>query len=160
MHGMRAGIAMAAALAVLAGCDGLGPDSPLEELRAAEARWTATTSGAYQVNVFRGCFCPVVTARITVVGGEITAVSFPDGLPDPSQEEWWRDYVLSYDPTVEEAFVRIRAAINSRPAGFSAQYDPGTGLPLDVSVDPARNVADDEWSMRFWDLVVSDSPGG
>lgn len=138
----------------LAGCGILAPDGDgeLRRLRRAEALWMEHGPSHYRVTVERLCFCPVIAARITVEDGAITGVEFPEAEDPLPNEEWWREYVLSYYLPVDQVFPYLEEVLSRDPYSFEAQYRPSDGLPLEVSVDVMRNAVDDEWSLRYRDL--------
>lgn len=146
------GVALAATL-VLHGCGILTPDADeLSRLDRAEALWAQNGPARYQVTVDRLCFCPLVTARITVENGEITNLSFPE-LVDREPLEWELEYARQHLPSVEDAFPYLREILASGPDSFEADYRPLDGLPLQVSVDHWKDAVDDEWTLRYRDLV-------
>jgi hypothetical protein len=145
-------------LALLGGCGILDPD-PFRELERdldrARARWAAAGPEDYRMVYQRGCFCVYEVVRpveIEVRGGVARERRYADtGEPVP---EAFRSLFL----TVPELFQAVEEAIRARAASLQAEYDPHLGYPVEVSIDPRLEVADDEVVHRI--LELGSLPGG
>lgn len=152
----RAAVLTLAVAVTSTGCGILAPDGDdaLTRLERAEALWAARGPERYAVTVTRSCECLWVEPRLTVQDGAIVAVDFPSGTDPIYPESEWRQIVLATHYPVEGFFAYLRQVLAGDPYSFSAEYDPANGLPLVVSVDHRREVADDEWVVRYTDLEL------
>lgn len=136
---------------VLAGCsmlEFLSPDPATESQRrlaAAAELWERAGIDDYRFTIVRGCFCPADgPSDVTVRDGVVTEVR-RGGVPiDPAE-------LPGVPLTIPAVFDLLRGL---RPeAEFVATYDPETGVPTDVSVDPIPNAIDDEFGLTITNVV-------
>lgn len=139
-------------LVALAGCH--DPTAPGEgaELAAARERWARHGPASYSVTVLRGCEClremsgPVV---VTVVRRAVVARAYVDGGAAVAVA------LAEHFPSVEELFARIDAARRARVARLQVTYDPASGQPVRVLIDPIAAAADDEVTYTVSQLRAS-----
>jgi hypothetical protein len=74
-----------------------------------------------------------------------------DGRPAGRDPSWGVLPDGTYPRTVDQLFDRIGAATGADR--FTATYDPTSGYPVGVSVDPSRNATDDEYGSSVSDLT-------
>jgi len=141
----RARVVAAAALlapALSSGCASSDPlDDPRSELETNRARWVADRPTAYSYTLERLCFCgpeargPVV---VTVQGASVTERVYvgSDEPVAPALEDLY--------PSVDGLFEVLEEAMDRDAHRIEVTYDVGTGIPLDIWVDYAENVADEE----------------
>lgn len=110
-----------------------------QALDDARARWAAAGTPNYDYDYSASCFCgPEVTrpARVEVRGGVVVAVFDKEtGEPRTPLSSWY---------TIAGLLDRIQGWINLPANSLTVTYDPATGIPTSVSVDPIRNAVDDE----------------
>lgn len=120
-------------------------DDRLVELEAARATWNAVRPESYTMKMTNGCGnCPldyVGPFIVTVNGDTMTAIEFAEDAPSGQDTLVPDDLVL---PTVDGLFVEIQTAIEDGAASVVAAYNPTTGVPENVSIDPVLDLADDE----------------
>ena len=125
-----------------------------DDLESARERWQAAGMTRYRTIVTRRCFCgpesfgPVV---VTVGAAGVTRVYQERGTPVPAEEARWF-------PTVEQAFELIEDALDDDAHRVDVRYDPSTGTPLDIYVDPIERAVDEE--VRYELTVPEPIPGG
>jgi Family of unknown function (DUF6174) len=113
-------------------------------LNAAEARWNdrRPQTNSYTMQQRVECFCLFGPEflLVTVVNGAVASArseATSDTLPTAS---------LNRFKTVEQLFSAVRNA-NATPGAFVAvRYDETLGYPTTVSLDPDRQIADEEVS--------------
>ena len=130
--------------------DRLGDQTRL--LEQAEIRWAIHGPDEYRMVYQRGCFC----------GGDVTRAVELQVTPEGVQERRFAD---SGEPvpdelahlylSVPEIFAEVRKAIRDRVHWLHAEYHPDLGYPVQVSIDPLREVADDETAHQVLELVPS-----
>lgn len=131
----------------LAGCNVLGPSgSQVERLADARERWRSVGPQDYTYVLERVCFCGIEAtgpARVTVRNAvEVVAVVYVESgepVPDPF-DNWFL--------SVEGLFDYIGDALDRDPSYVRADYDPRTGLPVDVFIDYEAQIADEEMGFR------------
>ena len=125
--------------------------SPSDELTAARRRWAAWGPASYDLTVSRSCECLTGTGGpfiVRVRNGTVESITYvATGEPVP-----WASAAV---PTVPGLFEIIAGALRDDPDRFSASYDPETGYPTHISVDPREGVADDEFG---WTAILHLSP--
>jgi hypothetical protein len=120
-------------------------DEARRRLEAAAAAWAATGIDDYRFTISRSCYCPEDGPYVvTVVDGVVTSVLLDGRAVVPAEVEW-------VPLTLPAVFEQLRG-IGSE-ASFEAEYDPRTGVPLSVSVNPIPNAVDDEWGLTIRDFV-------
>lgn len=116
------------------------------QLDAAVAQWAAQApatdnySLAYRVI----CFCPSSDPqRIEVRNGDVIERT-DNGFPGPAK-------------TVEELFALIQSVIDGEQGAASVEFDPITGVPMVISLDPVPGAVDDEttYQVTSFDFVAS-----
>ena len=134
-------------LTALAACSEL--TGPKAELTDARERWESRRPSHYQYNYQQTCFCHYESTRavtIRVVNGAVTAAWYlSDNSPVPAQ------YLVFY-PTVDELFETIDRAIAQDAERLEVEYDRRTGHPTRIDIDYDDRMADDELSIRAWEL--------
>ncbi len=144
-------LALAVAVVALtgAGCEDEGPRTQLEQLEEHEALWAATRPVAYRFALERICFCaergPV---RVTVEGQTVMDRTFVE-TGDPVEGE-----ARSWFPDVDGLFDVLRHALESGADHVDVEYDPQTGVPIDLWIDYAANVADEELGFHVTESVT------
>lgn len=117
------------------------------ELEAAADRWTTTGYVAYSFTLERRCFClpeGLGPWTVTVVAGEASVVDATGETPDPSR-------VSGVPFTIDELFAFLRMQLDADD--FTVSYDPVTGAPLEVAIDPSVMMADEETGFLVRDLA-------
>lgn len=148
-HSPRLALAMVAS-SVLAGCGTSDPEiGILREIGQNRDRWERQGIQTYRYAVERICFCGLAgPVRVTVEDGEPTERVFVvSGDPVPEEQgEWY--------PTVDGLFTILFDAVRRDAFSIEVTYDPETGVPLDIFIDYAQNIADEELGFR-----VTEPPG-
>ena len=139
-------------LAVLAGCGGERRNFPSDaELQANIERWNSHSINSYQVNFRISCYCmSEITAEkvLHVSDGVITAAYYLNsGESVPAGDLYER--LL----TVEDAFELIQSLKAQSPSDLRVTYDETYGYPTRIDVDFAQDIADDEQSWLFSNLM-------
>ncbi len=143
-------------LAALASCGGPTHPDPLaperDRLARHEALWRSQRITSYQFRYRQACYClPETTAPvvITVRDGSIAeVVKVGSGEPADASAPFYR--------SVEQIFDVIRTAIDDGAESLTVGYDEQLGYPRSVSVDPRRQVADDELQLYASELLRLD----
>lgn len=121
-----------------------GGSAPPTEYREALARWQAVGPKAYTIELTIGCFCPDEYRGpflVKVEDDRIVDVRFAPGGPTGKVPDG------AGSMTVDGLFRAIARSYADRNAGpVSATYDPETGMPTQVALDPIENAIDDEAS--------------
>ena len=140
--------APAGCAAMLAACDGDPTGADAAELRRAMDQWTAQGIDDYRMTIARQGGMIAGGAIITVRDGAPVSVqvTFPgEGMPASFFERF---------DTVEELFHIVEVAHSDRSHRIDAEYHPQFGVPMDVYVDPAKNVVDEEYGFRIQTFEV------
>lgn len=137
-------------LVPLAGCGDFGIETDrLREIDRNRALWESQGLATYVYAVERLCFCGLAgPVRVTVENEVATTRVFVmsgDTVP-AEQAEWY--------PTVDGLFALLFDAARRNAHDIEVVYDPATGVPLDIFIDYAQNVADEELGFR-----VTEVPG-
>ncbi|HEX6373670.1 MAG TPA: DUF6174 domain-containing protein [Longimicrobium sp.] len=126
--------------AMLASCgDITGSAGNRAELQRAMDRWNAQDIDDYRMTIRRQGGMIAAAAVVTVRNGEPVSVQVVDpaeGMP--------ASFFDAFD-TVENLFHILTVAHNDRSDRIDVEYHSQLGVPLDVYVDPAKNVADEEY---------------
>ncbi len=124
----------------IAGC-GARVQGPVE--RAAEAReaWLAGGVDSYSFMVTSSCGerLMIGTFAVQVAGGEVTSV---EGLDEPGRRAAEVASLPDVVPTIGGLLDRMVALDGSQVR--EAAFDPETGVPTHVLIDPMPNAIDDE----------------
>ena len=132
------------------GDDPLSPE--VEALASARARWESTGYTDYTYLYRLSCFCPpqlLETARVSVSGGQITAVYLLDSdRPAPPDS-----YNLYH--TIDGLFDRLAESLAADPVVFEVTYDGASGYPTSGQIDISEQIADEEYSFTASDLAAS-----
>jgi hypothetical protein len=109
--------------------------------------WESMGSRDYTFLLKATCFCPlgrVSPVVIEVRDGKATSVTYVgDNPPDVFYPELFEEY-----NTIEKLFAKIQEWIEKGPESFAAEYDEEFGYAKGLSVDPRKNVFDDEFYFR------------
>lgn len=139
---------------LLGGCGILEPGSEAAEIDLAQARalWASAGIEDYDLMVERVCYCASHgTVRVEVRGGRRVAVVPGGDVPlEPTS--------LSDYPTVEGLFDVVARALEGPADELRVTYHPVIGYPVDLWVDPRRDVDDEEFGYRV-ELVAPASGG-
>jgi hypothetical protein len=117
------------------------------ELEAAATRWTDAAYAAYSFTLERRCFCLPASQgpwTVTVIVGEASVVDATGEAPDPS-------FVDGVPLTIDALFAFLRMQLDADD--FTVSYDPVTGAPLEVAIDPSFMMADEETGFLVRDLA-------
>lgn len=124
-------------LTLLLACGSTDPSDIWQaELDEARSRWGTAGLTGYSFHYTRNCFCPQLSIRVTVQGGQVTAIR--DLIADTAYTSPLPDY------TIPKLFDQIQDFIDRPVDRLTAGYDPVTGVPLSIAADPIRNAIDDE----------------
>jgi hypothetical protein len=121
--------------------DPFGSDQ--DQLAMAEARWAAVGPASYDFDVSVSCFCIATsfgTVTVSVRNHQVVSVVRSDS-GTAVDSAFFRSVL-----TVDRMFATVLGFLDRKPASFRATYDPSQGYPTMLSVDPATNTADDEFS--------------
>ncbi len=148
-HSVPAAFFLLLALTFACGGSVTGPRKAAQQaLDAARSRWAAIGLTDYDFDYQASCFCGPEMLRPVVVqvrGGTITAVLDKEtNAPRTPLSNWY---------TIPGLFDRIQGWIDLPANTLDASYDPVTGVPTSVSVDPIRNAIDDETAFTAGGLV-------
>lgn len=116
------------------------------DLAAAQARWQAAGILDYEMDLVRLCYCVqehTMPVTVTVRGGEYVSLVYLDsgGVADTTL---FRQYL-----TMDRIFTLLQDVVATEPAAFRAEYNPGLGFPVLVTVDPDRSVIDEEFTIQM-----------
>ena len=145
MIGARRTALLALGLAVLAaGCDLLpapfrAPQpsaSPPTTVQAARRTWLASGINDYRARISLGCMCTITgTYEVSVEGGVATRVVRDGEAIGPDDDAMG---LLTIDGI-------FQAALDTEETGkATGTWDPRTGAPVTLTLDPALNGDDDE----------------
>jgi hypothetical protein len=116
-------------------------------LESAAATWTSTGYVAYSFTLERTCFC-LEAARgpwtATVLDTSVLLVDAAGNEPDEA-------LIGEIPRTIDELFAFLRMRLDAD--GFEVTYDPVTGAPLTVAIDPSTAMADEEIGFVISDLA-------
>ena len=116
-------------------------------LEAAATTWAATGYVAYSYTLERSCFC-LDEARgpwtVTVLDTSALLVDAAGNEPDEA-------LVGAIPRTIDELFAFLR--MNLDADGFEVTYDPATGAPLTIAIDPYATAVDEEIGFTVSDLT-------
>ena len=132
----------AALLFVSQGCGSarLDPASEAGKLAVARGRWAASGIRSYRFTVTRSAFVAPGyggPARVTVTNGVVTSV-------EPAGEKPVAKNAFDDCDTIEELFGKAQSGVETPGAIVNGDYDPLTGVPKSIAVDPIPLAADDE----------------
>ncbi len=127
--------------------DGAGDETA--RLDAARARWEAAGIDDYTWSFARLCFCPQLTAEVTVEAGEAVRESIEDydQFPAEPAELQFR--------TMEELFDVIEREIDESDE-VMVEYDPETGQVARFDADRITEAVDDELGYQVESFVPAD----
>ena len=112
------------------------------DLALARERWAESGIRSYDYVVQRSCFCAPAFVRpitVSVTNGVVTREVFADtGEPVTNS-------VLDFG-TVESLFAVVDTAVARHVDRIDASYDPVSGVPVSISIDPSFQTADEEVS--------------
>ena len=117
------------------------------ELAAARQRWHALGVVSYEFELRWQCFCPPPLTDpviVTVRDGFVDSVTDLDGGKV--------DYAIEHQ-TVGALFEWLDAALDDADE-VTVSYDPETGVPIAASVNPDRDLFDDESGFEVRTLEV------
>jgi hypothetical protein len=149
------GIALLVVVSPLAGLafsagPGAGVDQPNQDpaaaLAKAETLWRERRPATYEFTLAVQCFCPGLLKEppsFRVTGGEAKALE----PLRPLSERVYGTY-----NNVEKLFAAIRHAMSFGQYRIAVTYNDKLGYPVAASLDPRREVADEELSFRVWDF--------
>lgn len=135
--------AAAACAVMLAACGGDPTGADPDELRRAIDQWNAQGIDDYRMTIRRQGGMIGGAAIITVRDGEpvsVQPIAPTEGMPASFFEAFG---------TVEKLFHILTVAHNDRADRIDAEYHPQLGVPLDVYIDPAKNVVDEEYGFEI-----------
>lgn len=107
-------------------------------------RWQAYHLTNYVYDQQNSCFCPYggEVCRVVVRGNKVVdAIKKSDGQSVPPA-------ALQRYKTVDELFLLVRSLDPDSVASLTIKYDARFGYPSLISVDPNRQIADEEYSYR------------
>jgi hypothetical protein len=116
-------------------------------LGQARHAWAGQGIASYRLTISYFCECPTGVYELTIVDGELAKVVSGHKTVDPARVE-------GFPTTVEAMFVQAEAALR-RGGSIEATYDPLTGVPLKMFLDPIPNAIDDELSIEVSAFVPS-----
>jgi hypothetical protein len=114
------------------------------------AKWSAAAIEDYEFDYRRNCFCGgpgVRPVHIEIRGGEVVAVSFPDGEPPDT-------YDLAAYPTVPDLFADVEASLARKPFSVMVEYDGVLGYPRNFFADFVEDAVDEELGFIATDLTI------
>lgn len=129
---------MGAAVLGVAGCASPGPAAGAVDARDA---WRASGIDTYSFTITSSCGerLMIGTFAVQVADGEITSV---EGLDEPGRRAADVDSLPEVVPTIGGLLDRLVALDASELR--EATFDPGTGVPTHVLIDPVADAIDDE----------------
>ncbi|NIM92219.1 MAG: hypothetical protein GTO18_00680 [Anaerolineales bacterium] len=108
------------------------------------ARWESADLADYRYVLRVGCFCPDEIINPVVVeirGDAVASITYQETGEQPGENAL--QFFNAYD-SVEELFAVIEDAMKQDPAEMSVEYDPNFGVPISISIDYDRMMADEE----------------
>lgn len=147
-------LAMALLALIAVGC-GRVLEPEQDEHTLSRARWASTNTNDYVFDLQRSCFCVsdfVRPVRIEILGGIVNSAVYTDTgeLISPP---------LTSVPTIEDLFDEIREALDGSAFSVIADYHPGMGYPINVSIDYIENAIDDEMAFSVSSFQLLDVSG-
>lgn len=135
--------AAAGCAAMLAACDGDSTGADPAELQRAMEQWNTQGIDDYRMTIRRQGGMVGGAAIITVRDGEpvsVQGIAPTEGMPAG---------FFQYFDTVEELFHILEVAHRDKSDRIDAEYHPQFGVPMDVYIDPAKNVVDEEYGFEI-----------
>jgi hypothetical protein len=129
----------AACVCALAACGNVtGSGADLAALRRAQDRWNARNIDDYRMTI---------RLQGGMIGGA-AVITVRDGAPQSVQsiepfEGMPASFFTPFD-TVEDLFHILKVAHDNDSDRIDVEYHRELGVPMDVYIDPARNVVDEE----------------
>jgi hypothetical protein len=125
---------------------GAGGPAIVAEIAAHRLQWLAQGTWSYEWRVTFACECTLSgPTTITVVNGEVTAVSNPRVAVRPDEVE---GFPLTVDALYDEALRTLEEGGTAE-----ATWDAASGLPRTLFLDRDRNSIDDELRVTVESLV-------
>ncbi len=122
----------------IAACDPARHDATLEELAVARTRWESLDIDSYQFTYVRkGAWTRTGPITITVTNGEVVSAEDENGA------------AVELHVTVESVIGIIASEIDAEVSGLNAEFDPETGHPTRVFVNPFFQAYDEEYSITL-----------
>lgn len=113
----------------------------LTDLQANRQLWDSQGINSYSFELQVSCFCisDITRAvRIVVMDGEAVSITYIDTGMDAN------DFFFNGVNTIEKLFGIIQDGLEINANSIMAIYDPDFGYPIEIQVDPFRDIADDE----------------
>ncbi|MBU0655838.1 MAG: hypothetical protein KJ914_12030 [Gammaproteobacteria bacterium] len=114
------------------------------KLRSAQAKWRLKQPTGYSYTLQRNCFCPpdhLKPVDIRVYNGLVQEATMrPFSVPLPPER---RSEALA----VEGLFALVQDAIDRNASTIVVNYEPYYGYPVNITVDYATNIADEELAL-------------
>ena len=114
------------------------------QLQANRAIWESLAIDGYSLTTLVTCFCiDVAPVTVVVQGGQVVS-------RDPADAASFN--VL----TVADLFDKVSRAIDLPVDSLGVTYDPQTGIPVDLAIDPDFGLADEEEFIEVLDFTPRD----
>jgi hypothetical protein len=128
------------------------------ELDAHRAMWNAFVSEAknYDMSFERICFCPEQWRgpfAMRVRDGNVESATY---LSESMRESTVDPDMLTGLLTVDGVFDRIQGGLDRRYVDLQVTYNETAGYPASFYSDMSKRIADDETTLRIWDVVLVD----
>ena len=134
------------------GCDSLFiPEPRPSSLEENQAQWASLSLTSYEYVLRRGCFCApafIGPVRVRVEGGAVSQRTYVD-VTEPVLTEPGEVF-----PSVDGLFDILVDAYERDAHRVDVTYDPESGVPVDVFIDYAENIADEELGFTVQVLPV------
>ena len=120
------------------------------ELKQNQSLWMEQKASSYKYTFRHGCFCSPETTDpvfIEVRNGEQISITRP--TKTTLKPQGFEQY-----GTIEKLFELVQSTINSNPYELTVEYNRQYGYPSRISINPNKNVADDEDSYTVSNFQV------
>lgn len=140
-----AGCELAAVLPTAAQTPGIPAGVGAEELGQARLRWAGQGIDSYRLTISYLCECAGGVYELSIVDGAVVKATSEGKLVN-------RARIDGFPTTIDAIFTQAEAALR-RGGSIQATYDPQTGVPLNMSIDPIPNGIDDELGIEIASFV-------
>ena len=118
-----------------------GVATAAKELGQARLLWAGQGIGTYRLKVAYICECPGGAYELSIRDGALIQAVLDGETVELSSIEGF--------PTTVDAIFRQADAALRRGGSIQAAYDPQTGVPLKMFIDPVPNAIDDELGIEI-----------
>lgn len=125
------------------------------DLDTARSNWLTNGASSYTYEVEQACFCTpdfVRPRHVTVVEGVVSEVLYLDTMTEDT------DFAFSFFGPVDSFFDVIQDAFDGDAFSVNAMFDPNLGFPMEIYINYAEFIADEEYSVRLSNYSATPVP--